>query len=221
MPRLPLYRCFGFQSGTWWSASPFLPNFSNFRIFLLRFFSLAWKASSLGSPLSLLLLRARAAESARSTEPSSPPALAARFRLPSSECADFAREADLPRTLEPSRPLSFSSFSTSAAFFLPLRRVGWWFVFLFSCLSSRFWRILLCISSNNSCVSAYLLRTCSSSRNLASSKSNASSFSSSTRRPSMSGSTKSAMFLPSRNSGTTSYFQEVSSRIVFLQRSTE
>mmetsp|Transcript_71885 Transcript_71885/g.160961 ORF Transcript_71885/g.160961 Transcript_71885/m.160961 type:complete len:221 (+) Transcript_71885:113-775(+) len=220
MPRFPLYKCFGFQSGIQRSPSPFLPNFSILRIFRLLLFSTAWAVSSLGKPFILLWLRARAAEAARSTEPSSPPAVASRFRLPSKDCGLFL-DADLPRTLVPSKPLSFSSFSTSSARFLALRMVGWWFTFLFSLLSNRFWRILLCISSNKSSVFRYSFRTPSSLRTVASRMSNASSRSSSSSRLSISGSTKSAMFLPSMISGMTSYFHELSSRMVFLQTSTE
>mmetsp|Transcript_985 Transcript_985/g.2999 ORF Transcript_985/g.2999 Transcript_985/m.2999 type:complete len:221 (-) Transcript_985:1327-1989(-) len=220
MPRLPLNRCFGFQSGMWWSASPFLPNFSCCRIFFLRIFSTFCCASSSAMPaVSRLLLRAL---EPRSTEPATEPspAVASRFLLPSS-VSGFLRSAERPRTLVPSRPTLLRAFSTSSPFFRPLRMVGRPFLFLLRLFTSLFCRILLWTSSKTCCVFRKLVITWSSSRSDDSCISRASSFSSSASFASMSGSTKSATLWPSMNSGTTSYFQVVSSRMAFRHKSVE
>mmetsp|Transcript_54749 Transcript_54749/g.123274 ORF Transcript_54749/g.123274 Transcript_54749/m.123274 type:complete len:227 (-) Transcript_54749:1358-2038(-) len=226
MPRLPLYKCFGFKSGMCLSASPFLPSFSMYLILFLRTFSAFSAASSDGKPRMRLLLRAEAADAARvpATEPSrtlSSPALAARFRLPRRDCSGLLRETDLPRTLDESMPLLVSSSTTSSTLLPFFRRTGRPFLDFASRLVSFFCAILLWACSRIRIVLRAVVRTVSSSRTFSSSRSKASSRSSSASLLSMSGSTKSATLCPSMISGTTSYFQVVSSRIAFLQRSTE
>mmetsp|Transcript_81792 Transcript_81792/g.221611 ORF Transcript_81792/g.221611 Transcript_81792/m.221611 type:complete len:379 (+) Transcript_81792:116-1252(+) len=228
MPRLPLYRCLGFQSGMCLSASPFLPCLSCTRIRFLRSFSILDAASSLATPRSLLCARALealAAEAARvpSGAPSEP-AVASRFLFPR-RLDDLFTEADLPRILAAltgSTPPFVRVSSTSAAFlFRPFRPTATWFFDFSSRRSSRLCRILLCSSSRTPCVSANFSSTCSSSLSLASATRSASSLSSSASFLSMSGSTKSITFLPSMISGTTSYFQLSSSSSALRHRSVE
>mmetsp|Transcript_41778 Transcript_41778/g.108194 ORF Transcript_41778/g.108194 Transcript_41778/m.108194 type:complete len:221 (+) Transcript_41778:167-829(+) len=220
MPRLPVNKCLGFQSGMWWSASPFLPCFSSLRIFFLRTFSATCAASSDFMPLAMLALLPRSIDLARlpSAPSSSPPAVASRFRLLASVTG---LEVERPRILDASLPCLVSSFSTSSTLFRTLRFVGSPFLDLLSLFSRRRWRTRLCTSSRTTCVSRNSSMTFWSSASLFSAISKASSRSSSASFLSISGSTKSMTFFPSMISGMTSYFHESSSSKDFLQRSTE
>mmetsp|Transcript_76982 Transcript_76982/g.124581 ORF Transcript_76982/g.124581 Transcript_76982/m.124581 type:complete len:222 (+) Transcript_76982:195-860(+) len=221
MPRLPEYKCFGFQSGTHLSPSPFRPSFSlSFILFRLTF-STSLAAFSVGRPFILLTLLILAADSALPW--SSPFSVASRLRLPRMEesLSFLPLETERPRTFAPSSPFSLSSFSTSEPFFIFLRVTGLPFLDLASLRSMRRCLILLWSSSRKPCVCFHFLRTSSSSPSEVSAINIASSLSSISSFLSMSGSTKSMTLWPSMISGTTSYFQEVSSSSARRQRSTE